>query len=141
MCVSRDKSERSTTLVIATASNGNNILGSVLTLRNDNITCYEKLSDYVEKTTHTELVFFLHSLSMRACRFYRCFLADLTECCRCCYCCCCYFLIFFFIFRFQYLHLCMYLCVVDMCFFFIQSVITLFHEYFCLIVNTLYYCC
>lgn len=69
---SRDKSERQCwqwqqLQRLHTAAD--NFSGSVLTLRNDNITCYEKLSVYVEK--ELGLSFFCVEC---ACRFYRCFL-------------------------------------------------------------------
>lgn len=75
------------TLVITAAANGNKFLGSVLTLRNDNITCYEKLSVYVEKSAHAhaELVSLcpLPPLTQCAHAAFTVVFADLTECCRC----------------------------------------------------------
>lgn len=105
MCVCLAIKVNGATLVITAAANGNHFLGSVLTLRNDNITCYEKLSVYVEKKAHTELV--SPSLSECAHADLTVVFADLTECC--CFCT----LFPASSFRFQYLHLWMYLCVAD----------------------------
>lgn len=97
------------TVVITAAANGNNFLGSVLTLRNENITCYEKLSVCI-KNTHTQSWFFFLSQYAHAaftvvfCRFD--------------------WMLWYFFLKFQYLHLCMYLWVSLMCcFFFVQSLL------------------